>query len=183
MDGVPATVPVTQSGSNIQLERHFVKRLDKLLSISYINNMIIQCGQIWIYNMVGPNISNTNIRWSNISNKFYSIISVDTDNLECNYGPNDGAWVKSKQYNIDKLTEIVNARLHHGYLLTDEYELNIEKYQEAKIKMKKLNEIMLFNGPDQKIMWHNLLKNGKLSVADMIIANQYWTRRKVSIGA
>ena len=123
--------------------------------------------------------------------KFYSIIVLDNDTIECNYGPNDGAWVKSKQYNkvfgqklfIDKLTEIVNARLDHGYLLTDEYELNIEKYQEAKIKMKKLNEIMPFNGPDQKIMWHNLLKNGKLSVADMIIANQYWARRKVSIGA
>ena len=132
--------------------------------------MIIREGNIRVYNNIGPS-----------NNKFYSIISVDTDNLECNYGPNDGAWVKSKQYNIDKLTEIVNARLDHGYVLTDEYELNIENYQEAKIKMKKLNEIMLFNGPDQKIMWHNLLKNGKLSVADMIIANQYWARRKVSI--
>ena len=181
MDGVPATVPVTQSRSNIQLERHFVKRLDKLLSISYINNMIIQCGQIWIYNMVGPNISNNLLTRKPQSNKFYSIIAIDADTLECNYGPNSCEWVKSKQYNIDKLTEIVKARLDHGYVLTDVYELNIENYQEAKIKMEQLSLIMPNNGPDQKIMWHNLLKNGKMNVSDMIIANQYWARRKVSI--
>lgn len=139
--------------------------------------MIIRKGQIWIYNNIGPS-----------NNKFYSIIAIVDKNwphfnthLECNYGPNDGAWVKSKQYNIDKLTGIVNARLDHGYVLTDDYAINIEKYQEAKIKMEKLNEIMPY-GPDQKIMWYNLLKYGKLSASDMIIANQYWARRKVRIG-
>jgi len=133
--------------------------------------MIIQLGQIWIYNMLGHFQSQSQ------SNKFYSIIAIDADTLECNYGPNTGEWIKSKQYNIDKFTEIVKARLDHGYVLTDDYAINIEKYKEAKIKMEQLSLIMPNNGPDQKIMRHNLLKNGKMNVSNMIIANQYWKRR------
>jgi hypothetical protein len=68
--------------------------------------------------------------------------------------------------------------------LTDDYAINIEKYKEAKIKMEQLSLIMPNNGPDQKIMRHNLLKNGKMNVSDMIIANQYWNRRNsVDFGA
>ena len=133
--------------------------------------MITKVGDIVVFDKVSTLIP---------ANKFYTIIVVDQANIECNYGPNNCTWVKTKIYNYLDFKRIYETRIQHGYeVIRGENIPNIaEVYSIAKTKLEKLAKLDPMAYSKSSIintLYFTLLKYGKLSSADMEQANKRWS--------
>ena len=112
-------------------------------------------------------------------NKFYSIIHSPEASPEpdfiVNYGLNFG-WFKSTTYPWQKLSDVKNARISHGYTLLSTELIDFNVYLEHLRKIKVLTELIENNITNR--IKRRLAKYGRLTALDLREANSLYFKYK-----